>query len=54
MWGRPRLRLFAPLQVNEKFSAIREPFLDDVCGDIKDTKMTTVGIQAIACTELAA
>jgi len=46
MWGRPRVRLFAPLQVNEKFSAIREPFLDDVYGDIKDTKMTSVGIRA--------
>jgi len=34
-------------QINEKFSAIREPFLDDVYGgDIKDTKMTPVGIRA--------
>jgi len=33
-------------QFNEKFSAIREPFLDDVYGDIKGTKMTPVGIRA--------
>jgi len=33
-------------QVNKKFSAIREPFLDDVYGDIKDTKMTPAGIWA--------
>ena len=33
-------------QVNENFSAICEPFLDDVYGDIKDTKMTPAGIQA--------
>ena len=33
-------------EVNEKFSAIREPFLDDVYGDIKGTKTTPVGIRA--------
>jgi len=35
-------------QVNAKFSesAIREPFLDDVYGDIKNTKMTPVVIRA--------
>jgi len=33
-------------QFNEKFSAIREPFLDDVYGDIKGTEMTPVGIRA--------
>ena len=33
-------------QVNKKFSTIHEPFLDDVYGDIKDTKMTPVGIWA--------
>ena len=35
-----------PGQVKEKFSAICEPFLDDVHGDIKDTNMTPGGIRA--------
>jgi len=33
-------------KVHKKFYAICKPFLDDVYGDIKDTKMTPAGIWA--------
>jgi len=33
-------------KVHNKFYAICKPFLDDVYGDIKDTKMTPAGIRA--------